>query len=34
LYPIRFAAFRPRTTKLYDRTGDEIMLEEVQWIAI
>jgi hypothetical protein len=22
----------PRTTKLYDRTGDEIMLDEVEWI--
>jgi hypothetical protein len=25
---------RPRTTKLYDRTGDEITLDEVQRIAI
>jgi integrase/recombinase XerD len=24
----------PRTTKLYDRTGDEITLEEVERIAI
>jgi hypothetical protein len=24
----------PRTTKLYDRTGDEIMLDEVEWITI
>jgi integrase/recombinase XerD len=24
----------PRTTKLYDRTGDEITLDEVEWIAI
>jgi hypothetical protein len=23
----------PRTTKLYDRTGDEITLDEVEWIA-
>jgi hypothetical protein len=24
----------PRTTKLYDRTGDEIILDEVERIAI
>jgi hypothetical protein len=24
----------PRTTKLYDRTGDEITLDEVEWITI
>jgi hypothetical protein len=24
----------PRTTKLYDRTGDEITLDEVEWIRI
>ena len=24
----------PRTTKLYDRTGDEIMLDEVERIMI
>jgi len=24
----------PRTTKLHDRTGDDITLDEVEWIAI
>jgi integrase/recombinase XerD len=24
----------PRSTKLYDRTGDEITLDEVEWIRI
>lgn len=24
----------PRTTKLYDRTADEITLDEVEWIGI
>jgi len=24
----------PRTTKFYDRTDDEITLDEVEWIAI
>jgi hypothetical protein len=24
----------PRTTKLYGRTGDEITLDEVEWIAM
>jgi integrase/recombinase XerD len=28
------AAQSPRTTKLYDRTGDEITLDEVERIAI
>lgn len=24
----------PRTTKLYDRTADEITLDEVEWIGV
>jgi hypothetical protein len=24
----------PRTTKLYDRTGDEVALGDAEWIAI
>jgi hypothetical protein len=33
--PSRLAAHEsPRTTKLYERTGDEIALDEVERIAI
>ena len=31
---LRAAHESPRTTKLYDRTGDEITLDEVERIAI
>jgi integrase/recombinase XerD len=32
--PLMAAHESPRTTKLYDRTGDEITLDEVERIAI